>query len=169
MDNTSSGKRNKRKDFLTEGQIRQVVDVVMTNKAAALYLSVSDETWKKYSSAFRHPNTNETYYEFLKHKRTRTQTKKTALMPLRSLPAILEGKVPTYDKEKLLTRLLNEGHFLPVCSLCGYCEKNIVDNTVPLVLDCVDGDQTNFRKGNLQILCYNCAFQMGYEFKIKKT
>ena len=42
------------------------------------------------------------------------------------------------------------------CQLCGWGETNIYSNTVPLEIHHIDGDCTNNRFENLQLLCPNC-------------
>lgn len=42
------------------------------------------------------------------------------------------------------------------CSKCGWGERNIHTNTIPLEIDHIDGDYTNNKEENLQVLCPNC-------------
>lgn len=42
------------------------------------------------------------------------------------------------------------------CQLCGWGEKNKVTDNVPLEIHHIDGDCTNNKKENLQLLCPNC-------------
>ena len=42
------------------------------------------------------------------------------------------------------------------CQLCGWGETNIYSNTIPLEIHHIDGDCTNNRLENLQLLCPNC-------------
>ena len=44
------------------------------------------------------------------------------------------------------------------CSRCGYKDKKIIDNSVPLVLDFIDGDNEIQQLYNLRLLCPNCYF-----------
>jgi hypothetical protein len=53
----------------------------------------------------------------------------------------------------LRNRLLALGVFKEECSSCGYDERRITDDTVPLLLDHIDGDETNHCVENLQMLC----------------
>ena len=72
---------------------------------------------------------------------------------------ILEGKHPNYPSWKLRNRLFALNIFQEECSCCGYAERRITDDTVPLLLDHIDGDDTNHRIENLQMLCLNCYYQ----------
>lgn len=42
------------------------------------------------------------------------------------------------------------------CSICGWGEVNHYTNRVPLQIHHIDGDSTNNREDNLQLLCPNC-------------
>lgn len=42
------------------------------------------------------------------------------------------------------------------CVECGWGEKNIYTNTIPLEVDHIDGDSKNNLRDNLRVLCPNC-------------
>lgn len=42
------------------------------------------------------------------------------------------------------------------CEKCGWGEKNQYTNTIPLEIHHIDGDYTNNKEENLQVLCPNC-------------
>lgn len=42
------------------------------------------------------------------------------------------------------------------CELCGWGETNPFTNTIPLEIHHIDGDYTNNKESNLQLLCPNC-------------
>ena len=73
-----------------------------------------------------------------------------------SLDDILKGKYPDYPVWKLKQRLLHNGYMLEKCNKCGFEEKRITDNKVPLVLDFIDGD----RKKSLIRKSENVMFQL---------
>ena len=75
-----------------------------------------------------------------------------------NIDEILAGTYPLYPTWKLRNRLLSLGIFPEVCNSCGYCERRVTDDTVPLLLDHIDGDETNHRVENLQMLCINCYY-----------
>jgi hypothetical protein len=76
-----------------------------------------------------------------------------------TIDQILEGKYPKYPTWKLRNRLLALAIFKEECQCCGYAERRVTDDTVPLLLDHIDGDDTNHRIENLQMLCLNCYYQ----------
>ena len=42
------------------------------------------------------------------------------------------------------------------CNVCGWGEKNIKTNKIPLEVDHIDGDSQNNTINNLRLLCPNC-------------
>ena len=42
------------------------------------------------------------------------------------------------------------------CEKCSWGEKNIFTGTIPLEIHHIDGDYTNNKEENLQVLCPNC-------------
>ena len=70
---------------------------------------------------------------------------------------ILEGKHPQYQSSKLRIRLISEGYKDAKCECCGITEWN--NQTAPLEVDHIDGNNSNHRLENLRILCPNCHSQ----------
>lgn len=60
-----------------------------------------------------------------------------------------------YNLSKVIKRYLMEKHNYE-CEKCGWGEKNIYTNTIPLEIHHIDGDYTNNKEENLQVLCPNC-------------
>ena len=77
------------------------------------------------------------------------------------LSEILEGKHPNVTDWIVKDKLIRSGTFPPQCNICGYDKRRIVDHKICLLLDHMDGDKTNFKKENLQLLCLNCTFECG--------
>jgi len=61
-----------------------------------------------------------------------------------------EGGVSTRIRRYLFEKYSNS------CQCCGWSEKNQYTNNIPLQIHHVDGDCTNNREYNLQLLCPNC-------------
>ena len=73
------------------------------------------------------------------------------------LEEILEGKHPQYQTFKLKNKLFNAGIKEKRCECCGLTEWNGLP--IPLELHHKDGNRTNHKLENLQILCLNCHAQ----------
>lgn len=55
---------------------------------------------------------------------------------------------------RIRKHLLTQAQFK--CSLCGWGERNVHTNTIPLHIDHIDGDYRNCSNTNLRVLCPNC-------------
>jgi len=140
-----------------------------SNAAAARYLNVPYGRYKQYAQLYglfeRHLNLTGKGVD-------KGFSKRPTSIPLRE---ILEGKHPTYSISKLKNRLVARGKLHEVCSLCGFQERRVTDNKVPLMLSFKDGDRTHMALDNLEVLCYNCMFlttgapSAVYRKGIKKT
>lgn len=64
----------------------------------------------------------------------------------------LKGKcsIPAFIRRYFMTKYNSQ------CSKCGWSEMNPITQKVPLAIHHIDGDCTNNRINNLQLLCPNC-------------
>lgn len=146
---------------LPESDIRYAIENTKSNAEAARFLKVSFDTWKKYARMYVDRETGQTLYDMHTNQAGRGIPKDTPKgnSGIYNIDAILEGKHPQYPKWKLRNRLLVLAILPEECNSCGYSERRITDDTVPLLLDHVDGDETNHCIENLQMLCLNCYYQ----------
>ena len=47
------------------------------------------------------------------------------------------------------------------CEQCGYCERRLTDNKIPLLLVFEDNNEKNHKIENIKVFCYNCSFTAG--------
>lgn len=74
-----------------------------------------------------------------------------------ALKDVLNGKYPNYQTFKLKNRLMAEGIKENRCEVCGIVEWN--EEQLNMELHHLDGDRTNHKLSNLQIICPNCHSQ----------
>ena len=74
-----------------------------------------------------------------------------ARIPLEKI--LIKGS--NFQSYKLKKRLFKAGLKKPKCEKCGWARKS-ADGRLPLELDHMNGDSTDNRLENLQILCPNC-------------
>ena len=87
--------------------------------------------------------------------------------PGRSLDEILKPGV-YYKSFKLKGRLFRAGLKPRRCEVCGWAEKT-TDGYLPLEIHHINGDPTDNRLDNLQILCPNChSLKPNYRNRIRK-
>jgi hypothetical protein len=146
---------------LSESDIRYAMSNTKSNSEAARFCRVSFTTWKKYANMYRDRETEKTLYDMHTNQAGVGITKDSAGAnsgPY-SIDRILQGEFPNYPTWKLRNRLLALAILPEECASCGYSERRVTDDTVPLLLDHVDGDEVNHRIENLQMLCLNCYYQ----------
>jgi hypothetical protein len=146
---------------LPESDIRYAIENTKSNAEAARFLKVSYPTYRRYAKMYTDRETGKTLFDLHLNQAGHGISKdviKAASGPY-NITNILEGKHPNYPTWKLRNRLLALGIMQEECGSCGYAERRITDDTVPLLLDHVDGDETNHRIENLQMLCLNCFYQ----------
>jgi hypothetical protein len=146
---------------LTEAQIRYAMKNSKSNSSAARFLNVSFTTYQKYAKLHIDEASGKTLYEIHKNQKGEGVKKPYNVDKGRyALQDILDGKYPEYGVHFLKKRLINNADkmedFPHECHECGYKEKRITDDSIPLVLDHMDDDWTNHKKENLRFLCYNC-------------
>lgn len=76
------------------------------------------------------------------------------------LKDIIEGRLDpsSFTPEVLKTRLIEEGYLEEKCARCGFNERRILDYKMPLLLHFKDNNKKNWRKENIELLCYNDFF-----------
>ena len=132
----------------------------LSNRAAARYLNVSYIHYKKWARLYE-SDTHENLFEQHKNqcgkgipKFLRSKGKEPALID------IIEGRVDasSFSPDKIKYRLITEGHLLEECNTCRFKERRVSDYKMPLLLNFKDNNKKNYRKENIELLCYNHYF-----------
>ena len=149
---------------ITEASIRYAMKNSKSNSGAARFLNVSLTTYEKYSKQYIDEPSGKNLWDLHKN-RYGVGVKKpyNITKGIYALKDILEGKYPDYAVYQLKKRLINNGDNIGCeckCHNCGYDEKRITDDKIPLILDHIDGDWKNHLRENLRFLCYNCYFNL---------
>lgn len=144
---------------IPEKIIRYAMANTQSNREAAIFLNISYNTYKKYSKMHIDEPTGKSLFEI--HKNQQGQGIRKSIgraSAYKKLELVLQGYFPDYPANKLRERLLKHEVLEQECSVCGFNEVRYPTNTVPLVLDWIDGDTTNHKLENLRLLCYNCYY-----------
>jgi hypothetical protein len=145
---------------LTKEDILRAMAMTKSNLAAARYLHCSKNHYKMYAKLYKDEN-GVTLWD--KHLNQSGKGIPKFLNNSKKEPAlkdIIEGRVPmtNYKPEKVRSRLVKEGYLKEECYICGFHERRVSDYKMPLVLDFIDKNKTNYNKDNIRLLCYNCYY-----------
>ncbi len=145
---------------LSKEQIIAAMSQTLSNRAAARYLNVSYIHYKKWAKLYE-SDTHDNLFEQHKNqcgkgipKFLRGKGKEPALID------IIEGRVDasSFSPDKIKYRLITEGHLLEECAVCKFNERRVNDYKIPLLLNFKDNNKKNYRKENIELLCYNHYF-----------
>lgn len=147
---------------ITEKVVRYAMENTDSNAQAASFLSVSYNTYKKYAKSYLDEETGLTLFELHKNQ-AGIGIHKGSFRPkgYAKLKEVLAGLHPDYPPQRLRKRvnyMIREAILQEKCARCGFEERRILDYSMPLLLDWIDGDSTNHKRDNLQLLCYNCYY-----------
>ena len=139
---------------LSKEQILAAQAKTKSNMAAARYLHVSYQHYKKWAKLYK---------LFAGHKNQSGKGIPKFLNNGKKDPALLdiiEGRVnaSSFSPAKIKYRLIEEGYLLEECAMCGFHERRVLDYKMPLLLHFKDGNKKNYRKENIELLCYNHYF-----------
>lgn len=142
----------------------RAMKVTKSIRAAARYLNCSYQHIKPYFKSYRlddnDPN-SPTLFEIHKNqvgKGIPKFLKNHGKEP--DLQKLLSGELYTesYSIDKFKQRLIAEAILAEECSYCGFKEQRVSDYRVPLLLNFKDYNKRNWKRDNIEFLCYNCYF-----------
>lgn len=145
---------SKNSKHLSKGQILTAQAATLSNQAAARYLGCSYQHYRKYAKAYGllESHKNVAGVGIPKFKKDKVDKYK--------MQDIYDGNINPahFNPEKLKYRMIEAGLMKDECYNCGFHEKRLIDNKVPLLLNFRDGNKGYWRDGNAEFLCYNCYF-----------
>lgn len=144
---------------LSKQDILRAMRVTKSNMAAARYLNVSYHHYRKYAKNYYEGD--KSLFEIQLNESGKGIPKyhiNNKRKP--DINKILSGElwIENYKPHQLKEQLINEHIFPEECNKCGFNEKRILDYKTPLLLNYKDSNKTNWKKENLEFLCYNCYF-----------
>lgn len=149
--------------IITKEEILRAQKMTRSNMAAARYLHISYNHYKKYAKMYK----DEEGVTLLEaHKNQAGEgIPKFALAGKDKIPLmdLLEGRVPIehFDARKIKQRLIFEGLIEEKCNKCTFSERRVTDLKVPVILNFKDKNKKNWNLDNIEFLCYNCSFLYG--------
>ena len=146
--------------IITKEDILRAQKMTRSNMAAARYLHISYNHYKKYAKMYKDED-GVTLLEAHKNQ-AGEGIPKFALAGKDKIPLmdLLEGRVPIehFDARKIKQRLIFEGLIEEKCNKCTFSERRVTDQKIPVILNFKDGNKKNWHLDNLEFLCYNCSY-----------
>lgn len=139
--------------MILESRLLYALNKTRSISEAARYLNYSRKTLYKYMKLYEIDYADYSNKAGVGIPRRHTKSKY-------QLSDILEGKHNgiKFDKSKLIVRFIKDLFFEEKCDVCGLDEQRIIDQRVPLLIDNINDDRTDWRQENIRFLCYNCYF-----------
>ena len=139
---------------LSKEQIQAAQAKTKSNMAAARYLHVSYQHYKKWAKLYK---------LFDGHKNQAGKGIPKFLRGPKKMPhmlEIIEGRIAasSFDPNKLKYALIEQGYLLEECAVCKFKERRVLDYKMPLLLHFKDNNSNNYSLDNVQLLCYNHYF-----------
>lgn len=145
---------------LTETEIRYAISNTKSNHGAARFLRVTYTTYRKYASLYIDSASGKSLFELHKNicgkgiqKRQPNNNRH-----MQSVQNIIDGKRPNIRLHDFKAKLIRYGFKEEKCDCCGFEERRAIDYSVPLLIDFIDDNKTNFALENIRFLCYNCTY-----------
>jgi len=162
---------------LTEGEIRQAMALTKSNAEASRYIGCDISTYKRYALRYRDEESGKTLWELHKNQsgrgtsraRRANQRYASYLVPRITIEELLSGERRPAEPLAMLERLFYEMAIKKECYRCGCKEVRQRDGKPPLLFIWRDGDRQNFKRNNIDVICYNCYFlTISDIYKVKK-
>ena len=130
-------------------------------KEAARLMNISYPTFKKYCKQHTDINTGQTLFDKFTNPAgrgiNRNQDKNKFLADPMSV--LKNGQSALPERVAKLKQIVFDYKVLPmICNKCGYHERRLTDMKPPLLLNFMNKNKHDWRKENLELLCYNCYF-----------
>lgn len=143
---------------LLQSDIERAMKYTRSNAAAARFLGVNYNTYKKYAKRYFDKN-GDNLFELHKNQAgvSISKVKLNSQGERFSLDDVLANKFPGYALQKLKHRLVNQALIYERCELCGFEERRVTDQRMPLLLSFKE-KEGDYSLENLELLCFNCYF-----------
>lgn len=148
---------------LSKDDVELAIKNTRSNKSAARFLGVSYQHYKAYAKLYvdetgknlfeKHLNR---YGKGIPKFATRKNTKKA----YEAIDEIMQGgtALDSFSPREIKDALLREGILKSECSNCNFKEERVIDRRIPLLVHFKDKNKRNYRRENIEMLCYNCYY-----------
>lgn len=147
---------------IPEEKIREAMANTTSNKKAAQYLEVSYPTYKKYAKGYVDMETGKTLFEIHQNQAMKGVIGRSWVGGKRRFNwdnILQQNQKATPERLTRLKQSLIDNEKLEYrCYRCNFKETRVEDGKCPLLLNFKNGDKTDWRVQNIELVCYNCAY-----------
>jgi hypothetical protein len=151
-----------------EEDVRKAMANTTSNMKAAQYLEISLPTYKKYASMYRDGETGKTLYEIHQNQSMKNVVGRTWISGKKRINwdnILREGQKCTPERlQKLSAALLSNNKLEHKCYRCNFEEKRLEDSKIPILMNFKNGNKSDWRIQNIEMVCYNCSFLYCLDF-----
>lgn len=146
---------------LTQDQVLAALVETTSIKEAARLMNISYPTFKEYCKRYTDINTGQTLFDKFKNPQgkgiNRNYDKNVFLEKPEKI--LKNGQSALPERVAKLKEIVFQYKVLPlICNKCGFHERRLTDMKPPLLLNFMNKNKHDWRKENLELLCYNCYF-----------
>ena len=155
-----TGKWKNEQYKLTRDEVEYAIKSSDGNIAAARFLNIHPDTWKKYASKYVDLASGKTLFELHDKQGQFGDVRKKRTDRIITVQEIIDDPKlsKSFGKMKFQELLISEGHVEECCAICKFNERRITDYKIPLLLMWKDGDRANCQLENLELVCFNHAY-----------
>ena len=137
--------------ILNKEDILRAQKMTRSNMAAARYLHVSYNHYKKYAKMYKNEDGATLLDSHMNQEGKGIPKFLTNGGKEPPLIDLIEGRIPVehFDASKIKQRLIFEGMIEEKCTKCGFTERRVTDTKVPVILNFKDGNRKNYHLDNI--------------------
>lgn len=145
---------------LSKEMLLDAMNKTRSNRAAARYLGVSYQHYKKYAKLYKNSDDKTLFEVHLNPHGVGIPKFLSKDGEVGNILDVIEGRIPIehFTPQKIRDKLIVEGYLKQECYRCKTNEVRITDGKAPLLLHFKDGNKKNFGLNNIELVCYNCTF-----------
>jgi len=157
------GFKNRTKRLIVADDIRLAYEQCNSIADAAYQMNISQSMFIRYAKTYRN-EAGMTYYDlFIERPKSEVPNRQRgSTVGREKIEKILRGDQTNTIKSVTQFRnaLVRYGYFREECCNCDYSGRRGRDLESPLLVIFKDGNSANGKQNNVQLYCYNCAFEL---------
>ena len=153
-----------RRKVITKNMILEAQKHTQSNMAAAKWIGVQYNTYKKYAKQYG------VFEQHLNPTGVGIKTKGWGSYRVDVEDVVLGKRQPPWrwSHSVVKKQLIDKGYWTDDCHHCGYNEINLATEKVCLGIDFKDGNSKNWLNDNIRLLCANCYYSFNAYFPSAK-